>query len=168
MKLLLHSILAILLLSCVGKDKQDCLKNLQENLSPKFEERNVLGEVINIRDSISCFAWDSLLIESGYGTKESIRKYYNIEIPYDFRHSSSDSEALIFFIKNGSVVHHIAFNTTCKQDQVCKTYDFKTLILYNRKSIIAKKNAVFEIFSKTVKDNQGNQWRSENAIRIKK
>lgn len=168
MKYILSILLLVLFSSCKGQPNSACLVKLEKELMPVLNKEEVQGEIINIRDSITCLEWDSLLIESGYGTKESIKKDYGLEIPYYFNNSSLDSDALIFFIKNNKIIDHIKFSTTCARYEVCKTYDFKRLIQYSKEGIIAKKDAVFEVYTQEGKDNQGNSWKRVNAIKIKK
>lgn len=168
MKKTINIFLLILFISCNSQKKELCLVKLEKNLSPKLNKNNLEREIINITDSINCLNWDSLLIESGYATNESIFKYYGLTIPYDFNNSNLDSEALIFFIKNNKIINHVKFNTTCRKSEKCKTYDFKTLIKYNKEAIISKKDAVFEVFTKETTNNRGEKWIQINAIRLKK
>lgn len=161
-------LMLVLFSSCKGQPASVCLGKLEKKLETVLNKEEIQGEIINIRDSITCLEWDSLLIESGYGTKESIKKHYGLEIPYSFNNSNLDTDALIFFIKNNKIIDHIKFSTVCARFEVCKTYDFKTLIKYNKEGIIAKKDAVFEVYTKEGKDSQGNSWKRVNAIRIKK
>ncbi len=168
MKYISSILLLVLFFSCKGQPNSDCLVKLENKLMPVLNKKEIQGEIINFRDSITCLDWDSLLIESGYATKESIKKYYGLEIPYYFSSSSLDSEALIFFIKRNKIIDHIKFSTTCARYEVCKTYDFKRLMQYNKKSIIAIEDAVFEVYTEEGKDNQGHSWQRLDAIRIKK
>ncbi|WP_310556454.1 hypothetical protein [Flavobacterium sp.] len=161
---------SLLLSSCKGY-KEKCLINLDNKLAPLSNKEIVQGEVLNFRDSLDCFEWDALLFESGYGTKESIQKDYGVNIPYYYHNSSVDTKAIIFFLKNKVAVNHIEVERACYNTSggiSCKSYDFTTLIANNPKAIVSKKNAVFEVYTQDVKDNQGNSWQRENAIRIKK
>lgn len=168
MKHFLIFLLLILFSACKGQSIPTCLDELEKKLEPVLNKDEIQGEVINIRDSITCLDWDSLLIESGYATKESIKKNYGFEILYDFNNSELDSDALIFFIKDFKIINHIKFRTTCARFEVCKTYDFKTLIKYNKNAVIPRKYAIFEVYTQEGKSSRGNPWVRKNAIRIKK
>ena len=57
---LINSILFILFLfSCKGQSDPQCLVKLRERLSPQVNEENKIGEVINLKDDVNCFEWDS-------------------------------------------------------------------------------------------------------------
>ena len=168
MKYILSIIPLFLLSSCNAQSNYFCLDNLENSLQAVLNKDEIQGEIINIRDSLTCLKWDSLLIESGYATKESVKKNYDLEIPYYFSNSQSDSDALVFFIYNNKIVNHIKFSTTCRKSEKCKTYDFKRLIMYNKEAIIARKDAVFEVYTKEGKFSWGESWICKDAIRIKK
>jgi hypothetical protein len=167
MKKKLNILIISLFLSCNAQKKEECLVNLENNLAPKLNKEIIQKEIINIKDSVNCFEWDSLLVESGYGNKTSIKEYYNIDIPYDYYNSNLDSQAIIFFLKKSIVVNHITVDRDCRKNEICKTFDFLTLVKYNKDGIIAKKDAVFEVFTKKIGDNKGNKWNQYNAIRVK-
>ena len=152
--------------SCNFSNKEVCLENLENRLSAMRNSQNKSGEVINIKDSITCFNWDSLLIESGYASKESIKKFYGLEIPYRFNNSKSDGNALMFFISNNKIVNHIDFRISCENGFICKSYDFRTLIKYNKKSLIPREDAVFEVYIQELPNSNGYPLIRENAIRL--
>jgi hypothetical protein len=164
MKTILKIAILLTLIGC-NPVKDECLINLEKRLAPVKNEKIIQGEIINIKDSINCFDWDSLLIESGYGTKESIKKYYEVSIPYNYSNTNWDTQ-IIFFLKNKVAINHIQFERDCKKNENCKSFDFLTLIKYNKESIINKDNAVFEVYSQEIKDNQGNKWHKKNAIKL--
>ena len=156
-----------LFIGCNAQKNEFCLVNLEKNLEPKLNKKIEQLQVINIKDSIKCINWDSLLVESGYGNKESIKKYYNIDIPDYYQNSNLGSESVLFFLKDNIVVNYIKINNSCKKNEVCKTYDFLPLIKYNKNAIILRKDAIFEVYTRKVSDNLGNSWTQENAMRIK-
>jgi hypothetical protein len=164
MKTIFKIAIILTLIGC-NPIKDECLINLENSLSPVKNEEIIQGEIINIRDSINCFDWDSLLIESGYATKESIKKYYDVSIPYNYSSTNYESE-VIFFLKNKVAINHIKFERGCKKNEVCKSFDFLTLIKYNKESIIKKNEAVFEVYTKEVKDNQDNKWYVKYAVKL--
>ena len=168
MKFLFLSIFIFSIFGCNSFRNELCLDNLENSLDSKRNAKNIQFEVINIKDSIICFDWDSMLIESGYATKEYIEKKYEISIPYTFDDLGGDSNCIIFFVKDNVAQRHIDYKIICDNGSVCKTYDFRTLIKQNKQGIISKKDAVFEVYNQEVHDNQGHSWIRENAIRIKK
>ena len=168
MNYILFSCLFLSVIGCNSFRNEACLDALESRLNSQPNAKNTQFEVVNIRDSITCLDWDSMLIESGYATKESIEKKYEISIPYTFDDLGGDSNCVIFFIKDNIAQRHIDYKITCDNSSVCKTYDFRTLIKQNKQGIISKKDAVFEVYNQEVHDNQGHSWIRENAIRIKK
>lgn len=164
---ILFFIILLSTFSCNSQIKYECLDKLELSLQPKNNLEIVEGEIIDIANSTKCFEWDELLIESSYGSKESIKKYYNVEIPYNYENSSNDEDAIIFFIKDKRAISHIKIKRNCSNKQTCKSYDFTSLIKYSPDAFIPKKNAIFEVYTKEIVDNRGKKWAMKNAIRLK-
>jgi hypothetical protein len=160
--------IVVTLLGCNNPKKEACLVALEKSLTPVPNKAIIQGEILNFRDSLGCFEWDALVVESGYGSKESIKKTYGVEIPYCYNNSNLDGEAIIFFLKEKIAVNHIKVDRQCnKVNLSCKSYDFTTLMQYNANGVIAKKDAVFEVYTREIVDNQGNKYTQKNALRLK-
>lgn len=171
MKKIFNLLFLLLITSCSGQDKSQCLITLEERLCPKVNQEIIQGEIINFRDNANCIEWDSLLVVMASNNKELIEKNSNIEIPYSLESGSSfynDNEALIFFLKDNKAINHLHISSTFKKGKSGRSYDFFTLQKNHLNAFIAKQDAVFEVYTKTVTDNRGNSWKIENAIRIKK
>lgn len=170
MKKICNLLLLLLIISCNGQKKEQCLTDLEKRLSPKINQETIQGEIINIRDNVNCIEWDSLVVVMASNNKELIEKYSKIEIPYTLDSNTyflSDNEAFIFFLKEGKAINHIHVSTGCKKGDKCKTYNVFTLQKNHLNTFVAKKDAVFEVYTRKVTDNRGNAWEDKNAIRIK-
>lgn len=171
MKYILSILLLVLFSSCKGQPNSACLVKLEKELMPVLNKEEIQGEIINIKDNINCIEWDEVLIVMAISSKKNIEQDAKIKIPYQYESSFfnlyGDSDAMLFFLKNKIAVNHIFIKGTCRRDQTCKTYDFLNLIGSKNFAITQKKDAIFEVYTQDVKDNQGNSWKRENAIRIK-
>jgi hypothetical protein len=166
----IHAILLLLLItSCQGQKKEQCLIELEKKITPQINQEIIKGEIINFRDNVNCIEWDSLVIVMA-GKKELIEKNSHIEIPYQLDidyFQYNDHDGFIFFLKNNKAVAHIHFVSACRKNEKCKTFDFFTLQKNNLNAFVAKSDAVFEVYTDTINDNQGNSWKKDNAIRLK-
>jgi hypothetical protein len=173
MKIIFSSLLLLVFfLQANAQKREKCIINLEKKLAPEFNKKAVEGEVVNIKDNLKCINWDSLIVVMAISKKESIEKDAGIKIPYDFNNeffsSYGDSDAMIIFLKNKIAVSHIIVKETCRQDQVCKTFDFLDLLGNNPYTFVDKKDAIFEVYTKEVINNQGKKFTWKNAIRLKK
>ena len=170
-KNILLSLLIISLFTCCnGQKKEICIDNLEKKLAPLENKSNVKGEIINIRDSISCIEWDSLLVVMAIGTKKSIEENTKISIPYSYNDTYTlygDNDAIIFFIQNKKALCHIIVKGDSKKGKTFRVYDFLDLIWNKNHIFIPKEKAVFEVYSKEVKNNRGQQFVRDNAVRLK-
>lgn len=167
MKKIINLLYLLVITSCSGQDKPQCLNTLEERLKPKINQENIQGEIINFRDNVNCIEWDSLVVVMATNNKELIEKYSNFKIPYSLQSEPAiynDKEAFIFFLKDNKAVNHLHIVSTFKKGISGRSYEFITL----QKKFISKQDAIFEVYTKIVTDNQGNTWNIENAIRIKK
>lgn len=170
MKILISTVLLLMISSCNSQKKEDCLINLEKRVAPSLNQEIEQGEIINFRDNINCIQWDSLVVVMAMGDKESVEKYTGIKIPYNYDGSSlysSDSDAMIFFLKDRIAINHILVKGSCSKGENCRAYDFLDLMGHSNHAFVAKEDAVFEVYSKKIHDNQGNSWTSNNEIRIK-
>jgi hypothetical protein len=171
MKAIINLLILFSIFSCNGQKKEDCLVKLENRLAPLQNKKITQGEIINLKDSISCIEWDSLLVVMAIGSKESVEKCSGIKIPYTYNGSMlyySDNDAIIFFLKDKVAINHILVKGTCKRGEACRTYNFLNLMGRTNYAFISKKDAVFEIYTWEALDNQGHNYVSDNAIRIKK
>lgn len=158
-------LLLFVLFGCQAQKKEPCLIDFEEKIAPKINQDIIQGEVINIRDNINCLDWDALIIVMA-GRKEMIEKFSPIKIPYPLEVGTfqyNDQDGFIFFLKGNTAVGHVHFVTGCRNNEKCNFFDFYTL----GQKIIPKKDAVFEVYTQKVSNNQGNTWNRENALRIK-
>jgi hypothetical protein len=146
--------------SCKGQSNPDCLVKLEEILSPKVNEENKIGEIINIKNNASCFEWDTLVVVMASTPKEYIEKL-GIIIPlnyYDDRFQH-DSVARLLFVKNNTVVYYISQKSSVDRKafetaQSIKSYHFVNLIDNSINGLvkIPREEAVFEVYPKVLRD----------------
>jgi hypothetical protein len=154
-------------ISCKGQKNTNCINALEEKLSPKINEENRIGEVINIRDNVNCFEWDSLIVIMAIALNEKAEKDLGIKLPLEHDYSwGSDSTAMLLFIKDKKVVHHILQEATVDKKtfdaaKSIKTYHFLNLLKsYGSDSyytIIPKKKTVFETYPIVYHDENGKE-----------
>lgn len=96
-------------ISCKGQNNPDCLFTLEEKLAPKVNEGNKTGEIINIKDNVNCFEWDTIIVQMALTNKETTEKTLGVKIPFDYHDDlfQHDSVARILFVKNNTVVHYV-------------------------------------------------------------
>lgn len=170
MKNIFNLLSIFLITSCQGQKREPCLVELEEKLAPKPNQEIVQGEIINIRDNVKCIEWDSLVVVLAGTNKGLIEKYSKFEIPYQLEgeyFQFNDQDGFMFFLKKNKAVGHIHFVSACRKDEHCKVFDFFTLQKNHINAFVAKKDAVFEVYTKTVTDNRGNSYIYDNAIRVK-
>jgi hypothetical protein len=152
--------------SCKGQNNPDCLVNLEEKLSPKVNEENKMGEVINLRNDADCFEWDTLIVQMAISNKEMTEKTLRIKIPFDYNYSwGADSTAMLLFVKNNTVVHYILQKPTVSREtfdqaKSIKAYNFIQLLNnYGNGGYakIPKEKAVFETYPMIYHDENGKE-----------
>lgn len=167
----------LFIFSCKGQSNPDCLVKLEEILSPKVNEKNKIGEVINIKDNVSCFEWDTLVVVMASTPKEYIEKL-GIIIPFNYYDNrfQHESVARLLFVKNNTVVHYIIQKSrvdrkTFETAKSIKSYNFVNLINSDNGSItIPREEAVFEIYPKVLRDKDEEirkAFKSGMSIKVK-
>ncbi|WP_238594292.1 hypothetical protein [Chryseobacterium indologenes] len=167
-----------IIFSCKGQTNPDCLVKLEEKLSPKVNEENKIGEVINIKDEVNCFDWDTLIVQLAMVNKETTEKDLGIKIPFYYYDDFLNDErvARLLFVKNNTVVHYIIQNSgvdrkTFETAKSIKSYSFVNLINNDNGSIkIPREEAVFEMYSKILRDKNkeiSKAFRSGMSIKVK-
>lgn len=168
------------LFSYKGQTNPDCLVKLEEKLSPKVNEENKIGEVINLKDNINCFDWDSLVVIMAIYLNEKAEKNIGIKLPLEHDYSwGPDSTAMLLFVKDKKVINYILqYPTVDKKTfdsaKSIKAYSFIELLNnYGNGSyytIIPKEKAVFETYPIIYHEN-GKEVSSPEyglGIRVKK
>jgi hypothetical protein len=144
-----------IIFSCKGQTNPDCLVRLEEKLSPKVNEENKIGEIINIKDEVNCFDWDTLIVQQAMVDKKTTEKDLGIKIPFyydDFLHD--ERVARLLFMKDNTVVHYIIQNPsvdkkTLDKANSIKGYAFVYLLNNYGKdgyAKIPKEKAIFETY----------------------
>lgn len=144
------------LFSCKGQNNPNCLVKLEENLSPKVNEENKIGEIINLKEDINCFEWDTLIVQMALVNKETTENILGIKIPFNYSDDlfQHDSIARLLFVKNNTVVHYILQKPTVDRKtfdnaKSIKAYRFIYLLNnYGNGSFakIPKEKAIFETY----------------------
>lgn len=163
--LLLISFLFIF--SCKGQSDPECIVQLSEKLSPHVNEENKIGEVINLKDDVNCFDWDSLIIIMPIYLYEGAEKKLGIELPKDVDYTwEPESSAMFLFVKDKKVVHSMLQKSTVSREvydsaKSLKAYYFLNLLNnYGNGSyyvIIPKEKAVFETYPMIYHDKNGKE-----------
>ncbi|WP_223560124.1 hypothetical protein [Chryseobacterium lathyri] len=98
-----------IIFSCKGQTNPDCLVKLEEKLSPKVNEENEVGEIINIKEEVNCFEWDTLIVQMAMVNKETAERTLGVKIPFDYTNDlfQHESVARLLFVKNDTVIHYI-------------------------------------------------------------
>ena len=145
-----------LILFCKGQSNLECLTTLEEKLSPKVNVENKIGEIINLRDNVNCFDWDSLIVISAIYLNEKAEKDLGIKLPLEHDYSwGSENAAILLFVKDNIVVNHVFQQPTVDRKNFnsaksLKAYYFLNLLKnYGNDSyytIIPKEKAVFETY----------------------
>lgn len=152
------------LLSSKAQNAEKCLTELEEKLTPKVNKENIVGEIINIRDKVTCFDWDTLIVQMAINPKDMTEKAMGINIPFNYDYSwENDNTALLLFVKDNVVVNYIlqkptvsreAFNTA----KSVKAYSFLKLVNNfgdNAYAKIPRENTVFETYQILYHDEKG-------------
>lgn len=120
--------------SCKGQNKPDCLLLIEEKISPKVNEENKIGEIINLKDSVNCFEWDSLIVMPVIALTEYSEKELGLKLP--LHHNSlwtHESETILLFVKGNEVEHYILQYSRVKKEtfesaSTIKAYNFLPLV----------------------------------------
>jgi hypothetical protein len=172
MNIIFNILISLTLLGCKGQTNEKCISDLKEKLQIKKNNRES-EKIINIRDSVKCIEWDEILVVMAIASsRENIQKIANITIPYNYSDSPynfyGDNDTFIFFIKNKVAVNHVLL-TNSREKKTYIKYDFLFLLRdAESHAFVSRKDAVFEVYTRDMHDNQANKWKRENVIRIKK
>lgn len=163
--------------SCNGQNNENCLNSLDKKLSPQIDEENKIGEIINVRDSMNCFEWDTLIVHSTIGSKKNIEKDLGITIPFDYSFSSGDERsAMLLFLKDNKVVNYIlqkpnVDRKTYDQANTIKVYNFIYLVNNYGNDVYAKipkETAVFETYPVIYHDKEKEtKWALKYGLGVK-
>lgn len=166
-----------IIFSCRGQTNPDCLIQLEEKLSPKVNEENKIGEIINIKDDVNCFEWDTLIVQSAINSKKSMEKDLGITIPFEYNFSMGDENtAILLFVKNNNVVHYISQRRTVDRktlDQAKSVKASSFIYLLNNYgnnvyAKIPKEKAIFETYPVIYHDkNKETEWALKYGMGVK-
>jgi hypothetical protein len=155
------------LFSCKGQNKPDCLLVMEEKLAPKVNEIGEIGEIINIKDSVNCFEWDSLIVMPVIYLIESSEKKLGLKLPLQHNHLwTHESEAILLFVKGNEVVHYILQYSRVKKEafesaSTIKGYNFLSLVKsYGNDGYyvkIPREKTVFDTHPVIYHDEKGNE-----------
>lgn len=166
-----------IIFSCQGQKTPDCLGQLEEKLSPKVNEKNKIGEIINIKDEINCFEWDTLIVLSAINSKKNMEKDLGITMPFEYNFSMGDENtAILLFVKNNKVVHFISQKRTVErkildQAKSVKVSSFIYLLNNYGNNVYAKipkEKAIFETYPVIYHDkNKETEWALQYGMGVK-
>lgn len=168
----------LFLFSCKGQSDPECLTALHEKLSPHVNEKNQVGEVINLRDEVNCFEWDSLLIIMPMYLNDRAEKELGIELPKGVDYKwEAESSAMFLFVKDRKVVHSMLQKAGVSREifdssDSIKSYSFLELLNNYGKSsyyvFIPKEKCVFETYRTVYHDQNGKEmYNAKYALGIK-
>lgn len=169
----------LFLCSCKGQSDPKCLTALNEKISPHVNEKNKVGEVINLKDEVNCFEWDSLLIIMPmYLKNDRAEKELRIVLPKDIDYSwEPESSAMLLFLKNNKVVHSLLQKAGVSREifdssDSIKSYSFLELLNnYGKNSyyvFIPKEKCIFETYRTVYHDQNGKEmYNAKYALGIK-
>ena len=126
-----------ILSSCKSQNKPDCLISMEEKLAPKVNELGEIGEIINLKDSVNCFEWDSLIVMPVIYLIENSEKELGLKLPLQYNHLwTPDSQAILLFVKDNKVMYYIVQNSGVDRESFenaksIKSYSFLELLGYN-------------------------------------
>src|SRR5687768_6669572 len=129
-----------------GQTNPDCLVKLENKLSPKSNKENRIGEIINLKDDVNCFDWDTLIVMPTFFNKNDLKRDLGIESPFEFKTGGYRIETVrLLFVKNKEVVHYITQESLPDRKMIdssktIKAYKFIDLIeneKYRRASFYA-------------------------------
>jgi hypothetical protein len=156
-----------ILSSCKSQIKPDCLISLEEKLSPKVNEKNKIGEIINLKDSVNCFEWDSLIVMPVIYLIENSEKELGLKLPLQYNHLwTHESETILLFVKGNEVEHYILQYSRVKKEtfesaSTIKTYNFLSLVKsYGNDGYyvkIPREKAVFVTYPMIYHDKNGKE-----------
>ncbi|GIQ60557.1 hypothetical protein Flavo103_36930 [Flavobacterium collinsii] len=157
----------LFLFSCKGQSDPDCLVKLRERISPHVNEENKIGEVINLKEDVNCFEWDSLVIIMAIYLSDRSEKELGIKLPKDDNYIwEPDTSAMLLFVKDKKVVYSTLQRSTVSREvfdsaKSLKAYYFlKLLNNYGNGSyyvVIPKEKAIFETYAMVYSDENGNK-----------
>ncbi|MBF4485719.1 hypothetical protein [Flavobacterium sp. CSZ] len=157
----------LFLFSCRGQSNPECLTALNEKISPHVNEKNKIGEVINLKDDLNCFDWDSLIIIMPLYLDGRAEKELGITFPKDADYTlEPKSSAIFLFVKDKKVVHSMLQKAEVNKEvfhsyKSVKSYSFIQLLNNygnaNYYVIIPKEKAVFETYPIVYHDENGKE-----------
>jgi hypothetical protein len=166
-----------LLYSCNGQSKPACLLSIEEKISPKINEQNKIGEIINIKDSLSCFEWDSLIVMMAIHLNEKAEKELGLKLPLQYNQiGTHESEAIILFVKGNKVVQCILQKPTLDREAFenstsIRAYYFLKLLGYNGNDKyyikIPKEKAVFTTYPMIYHENGKEKTNPKYGLGVK-
>ncbi len=171
----------LFLFSCKGQSDPECLTVLNGKLSPHVNEQNKIGEVINLKDEVNCFDWDSLIVIMPMYLDDKAEKELGIALPKDVDYRwEPESSAMFLFVKDKKVVHSMLQKATVNKEvfdsaKSIKSYSFLQLLNnYGNGSYyvtIPKEKAVFETYAMVYHDANGKEISNPNyglGVKVKK
>lgn len=157
----------LFIVSCKGQSDPECLVQLHEKLSPHVNKENKIGEVINLKDHINCFDWDSLIIIMPLYLGDKAEKELGIDLPRSVDYTwEPESSAMFLFVKDRKVVHSMLQRPTVSKEvfdsaKSLKAYYFLNLLnSYGNGSfyvIIPKEKTIFETYPMVYHDEKGKE-----------
>lgn len=158
-----------------GQNTKECLVKLQQRLAPQINQEKIIGETISLKDSVTCFDWDTLIVNMASLDKKFIEKEMNIKIPFELDENyrwMHDSTAILLFVKDGVAVDYIlqrgaTDRETFDRAKTIKSYRFIDLVNSFGNDSFAKIPKAIAIFE-TYEDTTGEQNpKFASPIRVK-
>ena len=149
---------------------------MDENLSPKVNVKNKIGEIINIKDKVNCFDWDTLIVQMAITKKETAEKQLGIKIPFEYDYSwGSENIAMLLFVKDKVAVHYIIQKPADKSVsgtlKYVRAYSFINLLNNygnNIYAIIPRNKAIFKTYPIVYRDKvTETEWALTNGMSVK-
>lgn len=159
-----------------AQENPNCLITLDKNLSPKDNGKNKIGEIINIKDKVNCFDWDTLIVQMAINKKETAEKQLGIKIPFEYDYSwGSENVAMLLFVKDKVVLHYIlqkpADKSVSDETKSVKAYSFINLLNNygnNIYAIIPRDKAIFKTYPVVYQNKvTETEWALKNGMSVK-
>ncbi len=155
-----------------GQTNPDCLVKLENKLSPKSNKENKIGEIINLKDDVNCFDWDTLVVMPTFFNKNDLKRDLGIESPFEFKTGGYRIEtARLLFVKNNVVVHYIIQESLPERKMIDTSRTIKAYKFIDLTENDKYKRALFYAVipkQKTVFETQPRQPTTSLELRIKK